>query len=127
MTDPEHRHVAVGPVASIPRNRCLLVGSGEAVLLLTDEGPRAYVNRCPHNDLPLDGAWIRDGVLTCPHHFWRFDAETGVGMTEPEGLVSLEVVESLGDVQVVLPVEAQPETFREQQLRHARSWRRDQP
>jgi hypothetical protein len=66
-------------------------------------------------------------VLTCPHHFWRFDAETGAGMTEPEDLVSLDVEESLGEVRVVLPAERPKETFREQQLRHARSWRRDRP
>ncbi|MGI9606044.1 MAG: Rieske (2Fe-2S) protein [Acidimicrobiales bacterium] len=127
MTEPDRRRIAVGRTESLRRDRCLMVGSGEAVLLLTDEGPRAYVNRCPHNDLPLEGAWIRDGVLTCPHHFWRFDAETGLGMTEPEDLISLEVEELRGEVWVRLPFEAPAETFRERQLRHARSWRRDRP
>ena len=127
MSDPYARRITVGPVESLPRDRCLLVDSGAAVLLLTDEGPRAFVNRCPHNGLPLEGAWIRDGVLTCPHHFWRFDAESGAGMTEPEDLVSLEVEESPGEVHVMLPVEAPAETFRERQLRHAQSWRREGP
>ncbi|MGI9615823.1 MAG: Rieske (2Fe-2S) protein [Acidimicrobiales bacterium] len=127
MTEPDRRPVGAGPAESLQRDRCLVVGSGAAVLLLTDDGPRAYVNRCPHNGLPLEGAWVRDGVLTCPHHFWRFDAETGDGMTEPEDLISLEVEESRGEVRVLLPVEAPAETFRERQLRHARTWRRDEP
>ncbi len=32
---------------------------------------------CPHQGLPLTGAPDADGVITCPWHGYRFDAESG--------------------------------------------------
>jgi nitrite reductase/ring-hydroxylating ferredoxin subunit len=127
MTDPndESMTAALGSADDLPRDRCRPVGAGAAVAIMTDSGPRAYRNRCPHNGLPLDHAWIRDGVLTCPHHFWRFDVVTGRGLTGDDGLASLPIEGEGGEVHVTLPATGPAESFRERQLRHARSWRRD--
>lgn len=32
---------------------------------------------CTHEDLPLDGGTVEDGVLTCPWHGARYDVRTG--------------------------------------------------
>jgi len=38
---------------------------------------RATQGTCPHRGLPLDGAPVLSGMVVCPNHFWRFDADTG--------------------------------------------------
>ena len=32
---------------------------------------------CTHEDLPLDGGTVEDGVLTCPWHGARYDVRSG--------------------------------------------------
>jgi len=32
---------------------------------------------CTHEDLPLDGGEVEDGVVTCPWHGARYDVRTG--------------------------------------------------
>jgi len=61
----------------------VVVGSVRMLLLDVDGEINAYRNRCPHNDVALDGGWFANGIVTCPGHFWRFDARTGAacGMT----------------------------------------------
>ncbi|MDC8805403.1 Rieske 2Fe-2S domain-containing protein [Halomonas pacifica] len=90
-------------------SRCLSVEShkGRFPLLLVrlaDGRPRAYVNACPHQYLPLDQQGPRvlseDGrQLICSSHQARFCAESGAGLGGPgagDGLdaVPLEVAEN---------------------------------
>lgn len=42
-----------------------------------DGGFRVTDATCPHNRGPLAQGWLRDGVLVCPWHWYRFDVETG--------------------------------------------------
>src|SRR5688572_11759095 len=45
------------------------------VLYRTPDGPRAFVDRCPHRGVPLSGGHCdRHGNLQCPYHGWRFDS-----------------------------------------------------
>lgn len=69
--------VPVGAVASVPADACVAIAGGRAVVVRVGDELRAYRNRCLHQDSPLDGGWVRDGVLTCPLHFWRYDVTTG--------------------------------------------------
>jgi nitrite reductase/ring-hydroxylating ferredoxin subunit len=39
---------------------------------------RAFDGCCPCTGGPLGFGAIRDGLLVCPWHGWRFDVETGV-------------------------------------------------
>jgi nitrite reductase (NADH) small subunit len=48
---------------------CVVKGQGEAFVAMLD--------RCPHRDIPLSGGLVKEGMLTCPGHFWRFDLMTG--------------------------------------------------
>lgn len=44
----------------------------------------AMLDRCPHRDIPLSRGLVKDGMLTCPGHFWRFDLTTGERTDLPE-------------------------------------------
>lgn len=38
-----------------------------------DGRPAALPDRCPHRFAPLSAGCVRDGVVECPYHGWRFD------------------------------------------------------
>ncbi|MFC7704801.1 Rieske (2Fe-2S) protein [Plastorhodobacter daqingensis] len=72
--------------------RCLEVvspaGRFPLILVATAQGPRAYVNACPHQFLPLnyrsDTVLSADGTrLLCSAHGARFDAGTGAAPDGP--------------------------------------------
>lgn len=46
--------------------RLVAFRSGDAIGLLRD--------RCPHRAAPLSRGAVRDGLIACPYHGWRFDA-----------------------------------------------------
>jgi phenylpropionate dioxygenase-like ring-hydroxylating dioxygenase large terminal subunit len=48
---------------------------GTALCLFRDGGGRvaAVVDRCPHRNVPLSLGRMRDGLLECRYHGWRFD------------------------------------------------------
>jgi phenylpropionate dioxygenase-like ring-hydroxylating dioxygenase large terminal subunit len=55
------------PVARVVHDRALCLfrdGSGRAA---------AVVDRCPHRNAPLSLGRLRDGLLECGYHGWRFD------------------------------------------------------
>jgi nitrite reductase/ring-hydroxylating ferredoxin subunit len=53
--------------------KVLLARRGEAVT--------AFDNACAHLGLELDDGTVRDGVLTCVHHGFRYDLATGECLT----------------------------------------------
>ena len=55
---------------------CVVKGHGDEFVAMLD--------RCPHRDIALSGGLVRDGMLTCPGHFWRFDLTTGQRSDLPE-------------------------------------------
>jgi len=53
------------------------------ILLLRADGQiRALDSRCPHMGYPLSQGTIREGVLRCHWHHWRFDLASGGCFTE---------------------------------------------
>ncbi len=48
---------------------------GERVVLFRDAGgkPCALIDRCPHRGVQLSLGRLREGVVECPFHGWRFD------------------------------------------------------
>lgn len=49
------------------------LGGVPIVLFRGPAGVTALEDRCPHRNYPLSNGQVRDGVLTCPYHGWRFD------------------------------------------------------
>ncbi len=125
--------VSAGHIDTLPADRCLPVADGAVLVLLTPDGPRAYANRCLHHGSAMDDAWVRDGVLSCPLHFWRYEATTGhlIGgqpagpAAEQPGLASFPVEVIDGEVFVDIPDPEPPLSFRDRQLKHAEDWNRD--
>jgi nitrite reductase/ring-hydroxylating ferredoxin subunit/Fe-S cluster biogenesis protein NfuA len=55
-------------------------------LLLSRSGAQVscFDNACAHLGMPLDQGSVQQGVLTCPHHGFRFLLESGECLTVPE-------------------------------------------
>lgn len=54
---------------------------GRRVLVLrTEEGVRAYEDRCAHLGLPLSLGKLEGGVITCLAHHYQYDACSGCGV-----------------------------------------------
>jgi nitrite reductase/ring-hydroxylating ferredoxin subunit len=74
-TGPVH----AGSVEDLQARGCLTVQGGRHGIAVFWDGerPQAVDNRCPHLGFPLAKGTLRDGILTCHWHHWRFDVETG--------------------------------------------------
>ncbi|GIU91131.1 MAG: hypothetical protein KatS3mg011_0037 [Acidimicrobiia bacterium] len=116
--------VEAGRLDDLPESKAVVAADGRVVVVRTEDGVRAFENRCLHRGSSFEGARISDGVMTCPAHFWRYRISDGRLVADPTiGLseVPCEVVD--GRVWIELP---EPETasIRQVLLRHAREWRR---
>lgn len=122
---------------ALPLNEAVAVGDERGVIVRTANGVTGFVNRCPHQDRPLTGAHVADGVLICPHHFWRFELPDGqLRSQQPQPteqpqqhcLTALKVTIEGNEVAVELPVVETPAMpLRDQLLARAQSWNRDDP
>jgi phenylpropionate dioxygenase-like ring-hydroxylating dioxygenase large terminal subunit len=58
--------------------------AGERVVLFRDERGKAcaLIDRCPHRGVALSLGILRDGIVECPFHGWRFDG-TGANCHVP--------------------------------------------
>ena len=51
---------------------------GKPLLLVNIKGQYfACDNECPHQGSPLAGGIVKDGVISCPRHGYRFNLKTG--------------------------------------------------
>jgi nitrite reductase/ring-hydroxylating ferredoxin subunit len=57
----------------------LLVRLNQQPIALFYSNDRVYAidNRCPHMGFPLHGSVCKDGIVTCPWHYARFDLDSG--------------------------------------------------
>jgi len=63
--------------------RGLSLGGRRVLLLRTEQGVRAYEDRCAHLGIPLSNGTFVGGRITCRAHQYQYDAETGLGI-KPE-------------------------------------------
>ena len=70
----------------IPEGGILTLLQGGQNLLVHRNGKQVTCmpNECPHRGWPLDGAFVRDGILMCPYHGYEFRLATGECITEPD-------------------------------------------
>ncbi|MEO6571344.1 MAG: Rieske (2Fe-2S) protein [Ilumatobacteraceae bacterium] len=116
----------IGPVADIAEHVCVAVGDDRAVVVRVDGEIRAYRNRCLHQDAPLAGGWVRDRVLSCPLHFWRYRVDDGqlVGSARRLERFVVDVVD--GHAFVLVPDADPAPSLRDQLLARARAYDRDE-
>ena len=70
----------------------------------------AVQNRCTHQDSPLEGGRIRNGLIACPLHGVMFDVRTGCGRGQmgrvPLRTFALRVEDGRIEVSLAAPVAA---------------------
>jgi len=75
-----------GELDAIPEGGVIkLKLAGENVILSKNgEVVSCFQNACAHLNLPLDEGEISEGILTCPHHGFQYDLQSGECLTAPE-------------------------------------------
>jgi nitrite reductase (NADH) small subunit len=117
--------IAVGAVETVPDRECVAIADGRAVVVRVGDRVCAYRNRCLHQDSPLEGGWVRDGVLTCPLHFWRYRVDDGSLLDSSERLESFPVEVVAGVAVVDLPDPPPSRSLRDELLDRARTYDRE--
>ena len=117
--------VRVGPVAWVPTDSCVAVGDGQAVVVKVGDRVHAFRNQCIHQEASLHGGRVRNGVLSCPFHFWRYHVETGqlVGSQKSLERFPVDVVD--GEAWVLVPDQPVAMPLRERLLERAREYDRE--
>ncbi len=93
------------PLADLPdRTAVRAVRNGRGLCLsLADGSPVAVADVCAHRSTALSGGLVRDGVLTFPGHFWRYDLRTGQCVNRPDRVASYPCRVVDGWVDVLVP------------------------
>lgn len=79
---------------------------------------------CPHRGGPLAEGVVRDGVVTCPLHWFRYDLRTGRHVGERGLRLTCYPLRVVGGVVEVLVPPAPPEmSLRERLLAAGREWK----
>jgi nitrite reductase (NADH) small subunit len=121
--------ISVGLLEDFPENSGRVVEAGShSVAIFNVEGRLfALRNRCLHHGGPIGEGWVRDGVVTCPWHWWRYEIATGRRLDAPEMRVESFPIEVRdGEVLVDVPPAEPALSMREVLLRHGREWTAEQ-
>ncbi|GIW20731.1 MAG: hypothetical protein KatS3mg065_1027 [Chloroflexota bacterium] len=100
------RRVDAGEAGTLAEGaaRAIVVDGRPIAIWRIDGVLRAYAGACLHRGGPLAEGFVRDGVVTCPWHWWRYDLRTGslVGVAGVR-LPSYPVAEVEGRIVVEVP------------------------
>ena len=116
--------VPVGPVDGVPHDRCVAVADGQVVVVRVGDELRAFENRCLHQDSMLDGGSVRNGVLSCPLHFWRYRVDDGSLIGSKRSLPRYPIDVVNGEAFVLLPDEDPDLPLRQRLLDRAKTYNR---
>ena len=106
----------------------LEVDTRAVLVVLVDGAVAAYEDGCRHRGTSLVDGPVRDCVVTCPGHFWRYDLRTGARAdASGEPLPRFPVRDDGVLVQVDLPDLPPAMSVRETLLAAARAARSDVP
>ena len=97
-----------------------MCGGFAVCLALADGEPAAVRDVCAHRETALSGGIVRDGILTCPGHFWRYDLRTGQCLGRPDQVVSYPCRVTGEWVEVLIPDPSPAMSMREMLLAAAR-------
>ena len=119
----------VGDRSSLPAGTSRIVeGAGRSVAVFNVDGELyALDNACAHRGSSLGDGVVRNGVVTCPAHLWRYDVRTGLRSDAPGyAVASYQVTVEDDEVFVEVPAPEPARSIRDVLLEHARTWRRDE-
>lgn len=79
ISDQPQSLVRAATLADLQAKGQLLVRLNQQPVALFYSHDRVYAidNRCPHMGFPLHGSVCKDGIVTCPWHYARFDLASG--------------------------------------------------
>lgn len=110
---------AVADVAEAPRR--FEHGALGILVAMVDGRPRAVSADCLHRGASLEGGVCRDGVITCPSHWWRYDLRDGSLQGTPGASLTVYPARVMdGTIEVELPEPVAHLSLREALLAHAR-------
>jgi nitrite reductase/ring-hydroxylating ferredoxin subunit/Fe-S cluster biogenesis protein NfuA len=80
------RWIAACALHELPENglRALEIGGQKVVLFRRGPAVTCFQNACAHLGLEIHAGAVDDGVVTCPHHGFRYDLVSGECLTTPE-------------------------------------------
>jgi len=73
------------------------LGGEEVIFFRTGSVVSCFRNACAHLGMPLDDGAILDGIITCPHHGFRFDLTSGECLTAREVQLQPHAVRVIGN------------------------------
>lgn len=119
---PARTWVATFPLADVTAApRRFDHGSLGILVTVVDDLPRAVSADCLHKGASLEGGVCRDGVITCPSHWWRYDLRDGALQGTPGAALTVYPARLKdGVVEVELPASPPSRSLRETLLAHAR-------
>jgi Fe-S cluster biogenesis protein NfuA/nitrite reductase/ring-hydroxylating ferredoxin subunit len=77
--------------------RPMQIGGQKFVLFRRGVAVTCFQDACAHLGLPLHEGGIEEGIITCPHHGFRYDLASGKCLTAPEVQLHMHAVRVLGD------------------------------
>lgn len=120
--DPAQAWVPTYPVAVVSEGpRRFDHGAIGVLVAVVDGVPRAVSAACLHKGASLEGGVCRDGIITCPSHWWRYDLRDGSLQGTPGAALTVYPARVNDDmIEVALPASMPPRSLRETLLAHAR-------
>jgi nitrite reductase/ring-hydroxylating ferredoxin subunit len=111
--------VRAATLAELQEKGQLLVRLNQQPIALFYSHDRVYAidNRCPHMGFPLHGSVCKDGIVTCPWHYARFDlASGGTFDSWADDVRSFPVQIQAGEIWVDVAAPINPKTHQQQRL-----------
>lgn len=113
------RYIHAANVADVQAKGSLLVHLDKQAIALFYSNNQVYAldNRCPHMGFPLHGSTCKDGIVTCPWHYARFDLNSGGTFDSwADDVRSFPVEIRNGDVWVNVAPQVDPYAHQRQRL-----------
>jgi nitrite reductase/ring-hydroxylating ferredoxin subunit len=113
------RYVRAATLAEVQAKGSLLVNLEKQAIALffSDDQVYAIDNRCPHMGFPLHGSTCKEGIVTCPWHYARFDLKSGGTFDSwADDVRAFPVQLRDGEVWVNLAPQVDPYTHQRQRL-----------
>lgn len=111
--------VRVAALAELQEKGQLLVRLNQQTIALFYSHDRVYAidNRCPHMGFPLHGSVCKDGIVTCPWHYARFDlASGGTFDSWADDVRSFPLQVTDGEIWIDLSMPVNPKAHQQQRL-----------
>jgi nitrite reductase/ring-hydroxylating ferredoxin subunit/Fe-S cluster biogenesis protein NfuA len=87
-----------GTLSEIPEGgvRTLQLGGEKILLSRRGKTVTCFQNACAHLGFPIHDGEVEEGIITCPHHGFRYDLGSGECLTAPEVQLQSHAVRVIG-------------------------------